>query len=112
MYNISEQDLANMPLEKIVTTIYDSIPRHDIIDNIANDDIDDILKKYAALHWALYLHHACILLNYIPRKNDRWKNLKDLYEDAIKCLKFQYETFSRRVTIEKDNLLFWGKSGD
>jgi hypothetical protein len=95
-------------IDLIIKEIYDLIPEHDIYEvAIHVPGINKVLSEYAALYSILSKAHSWCIVNCKPRQQDRIYYLKQVMEQALKVIKFQYETLSRRLTIEKDENFQW-----
>jgi hypothetical protein len=102
------EDLLAIPYRDLMMLIYRSIPHHHI-DNLPRQEIVDLCGRYPRLYSHLSFFHSLVLEKYQPRANDRWAILKNSLEQAIKVVKMQYDTLSRKYTIENEENNQWKK---
>ena len=111
MKNFEEYDidtLLSMPYSDLMRLVYDSIPHHHI-EGLPKSMIIDLCGRYPRIFSQLNYLHSLVIERTAPRQRDRWKVLEEGLEDAIKTVKMQYETLSRKYTINKEENTQWEK---
>lgn len=93
----------------IIIAIYNAIPYHPVA-GLEKSEVSKIITDYANLYHYLSNVHAHLMSHYSGKVNDKFKLLKGSIDQALTVIKFQYETLSRRFTIDKDEQKFWSKT--
>jgi len=110
IFNLSVDDCYNQSIDRVVTSLYDAIPSHEMYDVLVNTDVRFLLSYYSSLYTKLSRLHAIVITEYQSRTPDRSYHLKNIFEQALKAVKFQYEALSRRITIESDEKATWSNN--
>lgn len=107
IFKLTYQQVLDGPYIDTVVTIYNAIPSHHVVD-LLDDDIMDLLGYYPALYATLSQHYSLLLGSYSRGKYNKLFNLKQAYEQALKVVKFEYESLSRKITVVKGEKDIWG----
>jgi len=108
VYQLTFDDIIKLDYATIIRTIYDAIPEQTLGGELDVNETRELLAYYPALYTRMSRHWSLILEKTEARVDNKWKDLKNAYDQAIKCCKLQYETLSRRITVDKDERGMWG----
>jgi|GEM_PF-2938781 len=109
-FNLELNTVLAMSYTDVTVLVYNAIPSHELAD-ISPEDIKFLLGYYPALYSRLSRQYCLILENYDSRTHDKYYLLKNMYEQALKVTKFQYDSLSRKITVDKEELESWGGLG-
>lgn len=109
-YNLDDYLSNKVSIKNIAIDIYDAIPSHEMYEVLNLDDTKKLLSYYAQLYSITSRYHAVVMISYSQRIQDRNYFLKNILEQALKVIKFQYEALSRRITVESHEKQVWSSN--
>ncbi len=105
---IQENGVEKYPIDELIILIESVIPVHVKLDITKADDIDSLLSIYPYLYQKLVIMYAQFIHKARTGGSDKryvadMRSYRDAFEQLLRAVKMQYDSLSRRITVNIDN---------